>query len=356
MQVSSFIRGLIAFSYTFILITGDISELIDRRNITFQNGSCYIDAVILTTGKDTLAFERSILSSIKHFLDVRNFYVITPNVEDLVKRFSANLGHRVKFVGEKDFPFTYQNISEVMYEAVREVGLYPLSGGKSPFEHSIYSRTGWFLQQLLKFYAGKVLGLGDFILLDSDVVWFKDMNFIASCNATHRSFYYASSCQYHPSYMNSLGRISGVGPIDVPVHRSGIVHHMVIAKHVLDSLMIDSEKFNGGLPFWQVLLNVSAREMTCRAPRNSICGAGSTLSEYELYFNYARIKFPETIVLRPLLWTNGPMPGLLFWPNPADTLVSDGYKGNYMNHRQWQGVYMSLDLRCCIALIFFDND
>ena len=36
----------------------------------------------------------------------------------------------------------------------------------------------------------------------------------------------------------------------------------------------------------------SAIGMTCRAPNAKICGAGSTLSEYELYFNYARAKYP----------------------------------------------------------------
>jgi hypothetical protein len=39
------------------------------------------------------------------------------------------------------------------------------------------------------------------------------------------------------------------------VHRSGIVHHMVIVKRVLASLMDRSERLHGGIPFWQVLLN-----------------------------------------------------------------------------------------------------
>jgi hypothetical protein len=79
----------------------------------------------------------------------------------------------------------------------------------------------------------------------------------------------------------------------------------------------------------------SALEMTCRAPRAGICGAGSTLSEYELYFNYARSKFPETVQLRPLLWANGPAPGLQFWP-PADKteVQSDGPKSHWVGHRQ----------------------
>jgi hypothetical protein len=83
----------------------------------------------------------------------------------------------------------------------------------------------------------------------------------------------------------------------------------------------------------------SALEMTCRAPRESICGGGSTLSEYELYFNFARHEFPESVELRKpaLLWANGPAPGLLFWPNIEDgqhKLISDGYKNSWLGHRQ----------------------
>ncbi len=56
-------------------------------------------------------------------------------------------------------------------------------------------------------------------------------------------------------------------------------------------------------------LRLSALELTCRAPRESICGGGSTLSEYELYFNFARHEFNSSVVLRQgrqvLLWANG---------------------------------------------------
>lgn len=40
-----------------------------------------------------------------------------------------------------------------------------------------------------------------------------------------------------------------------------------------------------------------------------ICGGGSTLSEYDMYFHFARQKFPGTVNLRPLIWANGPKYG-----------------------------------------------
>lgn len=158
-----------------------------------NNGSCYLDAVVLTAGKDSLAFERSIQSSLKHLVDVRNYYIIAPHAADLIKKYQNKtwFSDRIKIVGEDGFPFKYGNISEIMIQSVVDAGVYPITG-KSTFEHTVWGRVGWFLQQLLKFYAGKVLSLNDFVLLDSDVIWFKDIPFIAACNATLKSFYYTS--------------------------------------------------------------------------------------------------------------------------------------------------------------------
>lgn len=95
----------------------------------------------------------------------------------------------------------------------------------------------------------------------------------------------------------------------------------------------------------------SALEMTCRAPRAGICGAGSTLSEYELYFNYARSKFPETMQLRPLMWANGPAPGLQFWP-PVDKpeVQSDGPKSHWVGHRQNESMELSIAFHQLVCL------
>ena len=37
---------------------------------------------------------------------------------------------------------------------------------------------------------------------------------------------------------------------------AGVVHHIVVAEKVLDDLMTTSEALHGGMPFWQLLLNV----------------------------------------------------------------------------------------------------
>lgn len=305
------------------------------------DGDMPLAAVVLTTGKDTNVFEKSMKSAIDHLTDVHKFYVVTPDKAQLEKFFGGNLGERVVFVDERVFPFRHENVSNVMIQSVKDRGIYPINGN-SPLERFVYLKLGWFLQQLLKLYAGTVLGLDDFLVLDSDLIWFRNVNFV---NKTlpdgSKSYNYASSGQWNPNYRATLQKIGGVPAYDWPekeVFRSGIVHHMVIVKKVLKSLMNHSETIHGGLPFWQVMLNESAHELGCRAPRPQICGAGSTLSEYELYFNYAISKFPETVNFRPLLWANGPLPGYVFHPDLKKKLLhADRHRDVWLFYKNpWQ--------------------
>lgn len=130
----------------------------------------------------------------------------------------------------------------------------------------MWPRIGWFLQQILKVYAGKVLGLQDFILMDSDVVWFKPIKFLSqdTSNVTINgrrvpAYYYTTSNQYHPAYFSTMRKIANLGLPDDKItkqpHRSGIAHHMVIIKEIMDKLFDEVEGLHGGLPMWKVFLN-----------------------------------------------------------------------------------------------------
>jgi hypothetical protein len=300
-----------------------------------------IDAVLLTTAKDGMVFERAINSALTHLVDVNMFYVITPSQEELSKKY-ASLGERVVFIAEQRFNFTGELVADTMLKAVKDHGIYPLNNGNSQFEKALWGKIGWHLQQLLKLYAGKVLNLNDYVLIDGDCVWYKDIKFISTnqdpSNKRPYKYYYTTSTQYHGPYLASSKRISGIEPYkDSGNFRSGVVHHMVLVKEVLNSLFLTSEKLHGNKKeMWEIMLSESALEMTCRAPRPSICGAGSTLSEYELYLSFARTKYPNTVELRPLLWANGPMPGLIYWPDPNDPiplLSSDSPKHKWLSNR-----------------------
>jgi hypothetical protein len=102
-----------------------------------------LDAVMLTTGKDTRVFEKSIASALTRLVDIDQFFVISPSAEELQQRLGSKLGSRVVFVNERIFPFDGANISTVMIESVRQKGVYPLEDGKSQFEKTIWGRIGW---------------------------------------------------------------------------------------------------------------------------------------------------------------------------------------------------------------------
>lgn len=300
-----------------------------------------ISAVMLTTTKDGAVFERGVRSALKHLVDVDKFYVITPSKHELSLKFKS-LGERVIFVDEQSFNFTGALVADTMVQSVRDRGTYPLGNGNSPFERTLWGKLPWYLQQLLKIYAGKYLNLKDYVLLDGDCVWFRDTKFIAEKQTSSIPpfrYNYATSTQIHGAYLASSKRISGVDIINAKKgkFRSGVVHHMVLVKEVLDDLFKTVETLHG-LPMWQVMLNQSALEMTCMAPNTKVCAEGSALSEYELYFNFARVKYPETVELRPLLWANGPRPGLLYWPDPTDApvvplLSTDTAKYKWRDHK-----------------------
>jgi hypothetical protein len=111
-------------------IRASMGEEIDAKHcddITTNVAHTGMTAVMLTVGKDKSTFEYSIQSALEHLKDVENYYVITPNCEELVSEFGLQYGGRVKFVGESMFPFT-----------IKDMHVLP------------QPNKGWYLQQLLK--------------------------------------------------------------------------------------------------------------------------------------------------------------------------------------------------------------
>lgn len=98
-----------------------------------------------------------------------------------------------------------------MIDSVKEKGKYELDGN-SPFERLVWGKLGWYVQQILKLEIGRLLNLGDYLLLDSDIIWFKETKMIAGYNETTgvTSYFYGSSRQVHPPYHATIHRISGI--------------------------------------------------------------------------------------------------------------------------------------------------
>ncbi len=314
----------------------------------------------------------------------------------------------------------------------------------SELETFIDEKAQWYWQQLIKLLIGKALSIeGDYVVLDGDVVWYRKVQLLQSCppEATEHEvpdFYsasmkvpassalevpparlckylYATSAQYHKPYLHALTHLLGINLLQsgsalatyagfgrqdaAPTedgrlhaqHTSGIAHHMVFVRPVLDSMLnhieaIGSTRYCGegrarirtsrsgdcleqakngfhhrylssqnvsysysetadnvvltfdsrytedsitdpsnGLfdgmgrrTVVEEILEYAASAMVCGP--TTLCDKLQAVSEYELYFQYARIFFPKTISMRSLLWANGPQPGLLYWPTLLSTV------------------------------------
>jgi hypothetical protein len=146
-----------------------------------------------------------------------------------------------------------------------------------------------YFQQLLKLTAGRVLNLTDYVIVDSDVVFYRDVTFIAhparsgvdECGA---AYHYAYSRENHKTYSTTNHLLTG-GIVKWDNDISGIAHHMAIKKTVSESLLdFITKKWNAS-HFWEAVVD------------HAVVGRLS-FSEYELYLIYAWAEYRDTVVLR----------------------------------------------------------
>lgn len=160
--------------------------------------------------------------------------------------------------------------------------------------HGNTNRIGWYLQQLLKLYASRVIPdiLEKYLVIDSDTFFLRPTTFIenniclyATSKERNRNYFYHMA-KLHPS----LHRI-------LPL--SGICHHMMFEKKYVDSLIEMVEEYHMEInkswkPFWQIFIE--------SVDKNHLHGAGA--SEYEIYFNYMIQYHRDKILIRDLHWRN----------------------------------------------------
>jgi hypothetical protein len=108
------------------------------------------DIVIPVGPNDIDIIGKQIQYTRKNILGYRNIYLVSKNtleIDDCIQ------------ISETIYPFTINTVEEIL--------------GKSP-------RNGWYLQQLLKLYAGKIIPgiLEKYLVLDSDTFFLKPTTFI----------------------------------------------------------------------------------------------------------------------------------------------------------------------------------
>jgi len=193
----------------------------------------------------------------KNITGIRNIYIISATEPDI--------DEGIKWVSEEAFPFS-----------IKDVGTYI---------NSTNHREGWYYQQLLKFYAHRVIPdlLPHHLIVDSDTVFvqpvrfFEEEKILFDCSGICVAEYIEHMRAILPEEFSVTNNLVGV--TDCMMFREDILRdlfHRVETRH--------------GLPMWQALLSKVRPDLYDK----------SGMSEYEMYFQFALSQHPAAYKVRQL--------------------------------------------------------
>lgn len=216
------------------------------------------DIVIPVGPNDKEVIEKQLEYTKKNIIGYRNIYLISYDpslhIDDCIT------------INENSFPFTIDTIK---------------------IFHGELKRNGWYLQQLLKLYAGKIIPniLDRYLVIDSDTFFLKPTTFVEN-----NICLYNYGTEYHNPYFEHMSKLDKE-LIKVDKHKSGICHHMIFETKYIDEIISKIENIHND-KFYNVFLQLVVYKQ--------LSGA----SEYEIYFNYMLKNHPDKIKIRQLSWKN----------------------------------------------------
>ncbi|HSX25593.1 MAG TPA: DUF6492 family protein [Chlamydiales bacterium] len=207
---------------------------------------------------------------------------------DGIKQYGANL-RRIIVVSKEKLTDKAEWFDEAKFPFDKEQVALEIFGGDAvaaqEFIDHPKTRIGWIYQQLLKFYTPFVIPdiSPNVLILDSDVIFIKPVSFMGEQGEP----LFASSREYTQEYMDHANRLL---PDFKRVHpaRSGVAHHMLFQKPILEDLLQVIKKRHQAEP-WKAILRCIDRNVLY----------ASSMSEYEIYFNFAFLRTTQA-TLRPL--------------------------------------------------------
>lgn len=247
---------------TFNKIYKKSKKEIDEKDFDIMkkifNDQNLFDIVIPVGSNDKSVIKTQIKYTQKNIIGYRNIYLICYDPSITIEGCIT--------IDENIFPFNIKNVIE---------------------HHGKLERNKWYLQQLLKLYAGKIIPniLDKYLVIDSDTFFLKPTTFVENNKCL-----YNYGTEYHEPYFHHMEKLDkDLTKIDKD--KSGICHHMIFDKKYIDELISKIEKNHNDLFYNIFLKTVTDKEH-----------AGA--SEYEIYFNYM-LKFnPDKIQIRKLNWIN----------------------------------------------------
>lgn len=229
-----------------------------KAEVVRYNGA-WFDIVILLGPNDVDGITDRLTYTKTNIIGYRNIYIIS---------FDDSLTFEGCItISEKLFPFSLKTVSTC---------------------HGELPRNKWYLQQLLKLYAGLVIPniLENYLAVDADVYFLKPTHFCENDKILYN--YY---CENHEPYYEHMQRLHPSFK-KVDESKSGICHHMLFQTKYIKELFALVETAHNNDFFYNIFLKAVTDYNNSGA------------SEYEIYFNYILQNHSDTIKLRKLKWEN----------------------------------------------------
>ncbi len=228
-----------------------------------------IDVIIPCTEKDLPTLHHCIEGIKKYGKNVRRVIVISPEP----------FTEKAEWFDENNYPFNKFDIALQIFgdeKKANELASKP-------------SRLGWIFQQFIKLYAPFVIPdiSSNVLVLDADTIFLRPIEFLGPLGEG----LYNTGTERHPPYFVHMSKLIP-GFTRVFPDFSGISHHMLFQKSVLEDLLNTIESIHH-IDAWKALCNCIDIKHFHR----------SSLSEYEIYFNFVFAK-TDQVKIRLLKWKN----------------------------------------------------
>jgi hypothetical protein len=221
------------------------------------------DIVIPVGPKDITFIDKTLELNKKNILNYNKIYIITnTKLINNKKQFDNCI-----IFDENIFPFNIDTIKSYLGDN---------------------DRCGWYLQQLIKLYAGFIIPniLDNYLVIDSDTIFLKPTLFFENTIPL-----YNFGTEYHlPYFIHMINLHPTFSKVN---NMSGICHHFMFQKNILLDLFNIVENYHNKKFYEIFLLSIE---------KDQILGSGA--SEYEIYFNFLQKNYPNKYKIRPLKWLN----------------------------------------------------
>ncbi len=227
-----------------------------------------IDVVIPSHEKDKETLDLCIQGVKENIQDVRRIIVVSKN----------KMTDNAEWISEETFPFTIKDVGDTI-----------------GFHRKTFNYFGGLIQ------TTSALVLPDLcdnvLVLDSDTIFLTPKKFVDDENRVSFDVSYdvAAGVVDHPYYEHMEKLIPG---LTKQTRYSGIVHHMLIQKDILQDMFNRVEEYHNK-PFWKANLDVTLEDYRTWPNKGSHADAPLLLTTYELYFNYALKYFPDRVKIEP---------------------------------------------------------